>query len=180
VGHCAAAPGGASGRVVHGRVLEATHGPQRRIGSTGTMSDDDEVGTRFVVPVEKELVMSELRVEGNEKTKPQRRSGRVRMTVSLFGSANTITHVKQVRSLCTVYVIPNMNPDGSVKGHLRTNAAGANLNREWNTTGAYEAPTLKRSPEVSINAVAGLFYSCSVVLMHIFMKLLDLLSSICL
>jgi murein tripeptide amidase MpaA len=24
-----------------------------------------------------------------------------------------------------------MNPDGSVRGNLRTNAAGANLNREW-------------------------------------------------
>ncbi|WP_035054691.1 M14 family metallopeptidase [Andreprevotia chitinilytica] len=40
------------------------------------------------------------------------------------------------------YVVPNMNPDGSVRGNLRTNAAGANLNREWQT------PTLERSPEV--------------------------------
>eukprot|EP00964_Phaeocystis_antarctica_P086039 scaffold54421_cov25-Phaeocystis_antarctica.AAC.1 len=24
-----------------------------------------------------------------------------------------------------------MNPDGAVRGHLRTNACGANLNREW-------------------------------------------------
>ena len=30
-----------------------------------------------------------------------------------------------------VYLVPNMNPDGSVRGNLRTNAAGANLNREW-------------------------------------------------
>ena len=28
------------------------------------------------------------------------------------------------------YVVPNMNPDGSRRGNLRTNAAGANLNRE--------------------------------------------------
>jgi len=41
-----------------------------------------------------------------------------------------------------VYVVPNMNPDGSVRGNLRTNAAGANLNREWMT------PSLERSPEV--------------------------------
>ncbi|WP_293781420.1 M14-type cytosolic carboxypeptidase [uncultured Oxalicibacterium sp.] len=40
------------------------------------------------------------------------------------------------------YVVPNMNPDGSVRGNLRTNAAGANLNREW------MVPTLERSPEV--------------------------------
>jgi len=42
----------------------------------------------------------------------------------------------------TVYVVPNMNPDGSVLGNLRTNAAGANLNREW------DGPTLDKSPEV--------------------------------
>ena len=42
----------------------------------------------------------------------------------------------------TFYIVPNMNPDGSVLGNLRTNAAGANLNREW------ETPTLERSPEV--------------------------------
>jgi murein tripeptide amidase MpaA len=40
------------------------------------------------------------------------------------------------------YIVPNMNPDGSVRGHLRTNAAGANLNREW------AEPTMERSPEV--------------------------------
>ncbi len=35
-----------------------------------------------------------------------------------------------------------MNPDGSVLGNLRTNAAGANLNREW------LEPSIERSPEV--------------------------------
>ncbi|WP_100640850.1 M14 family metallopeptidase [Alteromonas facilis] len=40
------------------------------------------------------------------------------------------------------YIVPNMNPDGAARGHLRTNAVGANLNREWAT------PTLERSPEV--------------------------------
>ncbi len=43
---------------------------------------------------------------------------------------------------CVFWVVPNMNPDGSVRGHLRTNAAGVNLNREWQT------PTLEKSPEV--------------------------------
>lgn len=44
----------------------------------------------------------------------------------------------------TFHVVPNMNPDGSVRGHLRTNAAGANLNREWH------APTMERAPEVRL------------------------------
>jgi murein tripeptide amidase MpaA len=43
---------------------------------------------------------------------------------------------------CVFHVVPNMNPDGSVRGNLRTNAAGANLNREW------LAPSLEQSPEV--------------------------------
>ncbi|NGN99363.1 carboxypeptidase family protein [Grimontia sp. S25] len=41
-----------------------------------------------------------------------------------------------------IRVVPNMNPDGSIRGHLRHNAVGANLNREWQT------PTVERSPEV--------------------------------
>ncbi|EDQ88098.1 uncharacterized protein MONBRDRAFT_37633 [Monosiga brevicollis MX1] len=48
----------------------------------------------------------------------------------------------------TLNLVPNMNPDGSFLGHLRTNAVGANLNREWGATGDYAAPTLERSPEV--------------------------------
>jgi len=40
------------------------------------------------------------------------------------------------------YVVPNMNPDGSARGNLRTNAAGANLNREW------QSPNMSISPEV--------------------------------
>lgn len=30
-----------------------------------------------------------------------------------------------------LHIVPNMNPDGSRQGNLRTNFAGANLNREW-------------------------------------------------
>jgi murein tripeptide amidase MpaA len=47
-----------------------------------------------------------------------------------------------LRQRCVFHVVPNMNPDGSVRGNLRTNAVGANLNREW------AAPTMERSPEV--------------------------------
>ncbi len=49
---------------------------------------------------------------------------------------------RKLRTLATFYIVPNMNPDGSRRGHLRTNAAGVNLNREWHE------PTLERSPEV--------------------------------
>ncbi|HZQ62816.1 MAG TPA: M14-type cytosolic carboxypeptidase [Casimicrobiaceae bacterium] len=42
------------------------------------------------------------------------------------------------------HLVPNMNPDGSVHGNLRTNAAGANLNREW------LSPSFDRSPEVAV------------------------------
>jgi murein tripeptide amidase MpaA len=47
-----------------------------------------------------------------------------------------------LRRECTFHIVPNMNPDGSRRGHLRTNAVGVNLNREWH------APTPERSPEV--------------------------------
>jgi murein tripeptide amidase MpaA len=47
-----------------------------------------------------------------------------------------------LRKECTFRVVPNMNPDGSQRGHLRTNAVGVNLNREWH------APSAEKSPEV--------------------------------
>jgi len=47
-----------------------------------------------------------------------------------------------IRKAATFHIIPNMNPDGSRHGNLRTNHAGANLNREWGVA------TLERSPEV--------------------------------
>src|SRR6059058_147148 len=47
-----------------------------------------------------------------------------------------------LRRECTFRVVPNMNPDGSRRGHLRTNAVGVNLNREWH------APSAEKSPEV--------------------------------
>ncbi|MEQ1640197.1 MAG: carboxypeptidase family protein, partial [Novosphingobium sp.] len=49
---------------------------------------------------------------------------------------------RRLRQLCRFHIVPNCNPDGSRRGHLRTNVAGVNLNREW------AAPTLERSPEV--------------------------------
>jgi murein tripeptide amidase MpaA len=49
---------------------------------------------------------------------------------------------RTLRDKATFHIVPNMNPDGSRRGHLRTNAAGVNLNREWH------APSLEKSPEV--------------------------------
>jgi len=74
---------------------------------------------------------------------------------------------EKARELYTFRIVPNINPDGSSRGYLRTNAAGQNLNREWCPSPApstnnniddddddggdnatYDAPTLERSPEV--------------------------------
>lgn len=49
---------------------------------------------------------------------------------------------REVLKAADFFVVPNMNPDGGVRGHLRTNACGANLNREW------LEPSADRSPEV--------------------------------
>ena len=50
--------------------------------------------------------------------------------------------VRKLRERFTFHIVPNMNPDGSKRGHLRTNAVGVNLNREWH------APSAEKSPEV--------------------------------
>jgi murein tripeptide amidase MpaA len=51
---------------------------------------------------------------------------------------------RQLLQHAAFYIVPNMNPDGAVRGNLRTNAAGANLNREW------VAPSMDTSPEVFV------------------------------
>ena len=53
---------------------------------------------------------------------------------------------RRLREKATFHVVPNMNPDGSRRGHLRTNAVGVNLNREWHE------PSAERSPEVLLRA----------------------------
>lgn len=49
---------------------------------------------------------------------------------------------RSILEQAVVYVVPNMNPDGSIRGHLRCNAIGVNLNREW------QNPSMEKSPEV--------------------------------
>lgn len=59
---------------------------------------------------------------------------------SLADPANSVG--RELRGRCRFHVVPNANPDGSRRGHLRTNAIGVNLNREWDN------PSAERSPEV--------------------------------
>lgn len=63
----------------------------------------------------------------------------LRLGDALLDEANPIA--TRVLHKVGFYVVPNMNPDGAVRGNLRTNTAGANLNREWMT------PSLEKSPE---------------------------------
>ena len=58
----------------------------------------------------------------------------------LLDSEDPVT--KKLLNRCVLYVVPHMNPDGASRGHLRTNAKGANLNREW------ADPKLSYAPEV--------------------------------
>ena len=51
-------------------------------------------------------------------------------------------HARVLRRQCRFHVVPNANPDGARRGHLRTNAAGVNLNRDW------DRASPERSPEV--------------------------------
>ncbi|GGX38090.1 hypothetical protein GCM10007385_01080 [Tateyamaria omphalii] len=47
----------------------------------------------------------------------------------------------RLRELADIFIIPNMNPDGCLRGNLRANAAGEDLNLAW------PEATLLRSPE---------------------------------
>ncbi|MBC7004041.1 carboxypeptidase family protein [Photobacterium sp. BZF1] len=55
---------------------------------------------------------------------------------------DTDTVAKALLDKAVFHIVPNMNPDGSIRGHLRTNSIGVNLNREWQT------PSMDKSPEV--------------------------------
>ncbi len=52
-----------------------------------------------------------------------------------------------LREKATFHIVPNMNPDGSFRGNLRTNYAGANLNREWGVATIQSAPEVYRTIE---------------------------------
>ncbi len=54
-----------------------------------------------------------------------------------------------------VHVVPSMNPDGGVRGHLRCNANGVNLNRAWKDPDETESPevyfTRRRMHETGVD-----------------------------
>ncbi len=106
---------------------------QRRLGGSVQGRDLDEVivgeGERAVWIIARQHpgeTMAEWFVEG--------------LLHRLLEPADAVA--RELRRMATFHIVPNMNPDGSVLGNLRTNAAGANLNREW------LEPSAGRSPEV--------------------------------
>jgi len=62
------------------------------------------------------------------------------MVNRLLDNSDPVT--RAILQKAVIYLVPNMNPDGSRRGHLRTNAVGSNLNRQW------QEPSLEKSPEV--------------------------------
>lgn len=65
---------------------------------------------------------------------------------------------RRIREYAVLYLVPNMNPDGSVLGNLRTNAAGVNLNRAW------KDPDPITAPEVFLTRKHVLKTGCNVFL----------------
>lgn len=50
---------------------------------------------------------------------------------------STVTTLLQQANL---YIVPNMNPDGTIMGHTRTNGKGFDLNRQWQVANLNESP----------------------------------------
>lgn len=65
---------------------------------------------------------------------------------------------RKVREHAVLYIVPNMNPDGALRGNLRTNAAGRNLNREWRD------PDPQAAPEVALVRQAMMHTGCQLFL----------------
>lgn len=49
-------------------------------------------------------------------------------------------HTKSLLQHAVIYVVPHMNPDGACRGHLRANARGIDLNRQWQNPSCTDAP----------------------------------------
>lgn len=57
---------------------------------------------------------------------------------TLLDEANPISQA--LLQQCVFYLVPNMNPDGVRRGHLRHNAVGTDLNRAWRTASTATSP----------------------------------------
>ena len=97
-----------------------------KIGNSDGIGDDNKRNIWIIARQHPGETMAEWLVEG--------------LIDSLLDSDNATA--KLLLEKANFYIVPNMNPDGRVRGHLRTNAAGINLNREWSN------PSLEKSPEV--------------------------------
>ncbi|AVB20091.1 MULTISPECIES: M14 family metallopeptidase [Pseudomonas syringae group] len=53
------------------------------------------------------------------------------------------TVLQQLLASADLYLVPNMNPDGAFHGHLRTNAAGKDLNRAWQDSTEAQSPEVR-------------------------------------
>ncbi|NMG34311.1 hypothetical protein GRF61_07605 [Azoarcus sp. TTM-91] len=119
-----------------GRVQRSPHTAVRNLGATVEGRDLDMVAVGRELPDRKPVwitarqhpgeSMAEWFVEG--------------LLERLLDEADPVARCLREQAL--LYIVPNMNPDGAVRGNLRTNAAGRNLNREWRN------PDVAASPEV--------------------------------
>ena len=74
---------------------------------------------------------------------PAKRRPNIGWKVRSICSRITATRIRgMLLEKCRLHIVPNCNPDGSRRGHLRTNFLGINLNREW------AEPSAEKSPEV--------------------------------
>jgi len=64
---------------------------------------------------------------------------------------------RRIRERAVLHIVPNMNPDGSVLGNLRTNSAGRNLNREWLTPDPVSSPEVFHVREAMERSGCALF-----------------------
>ncbi len=62
------------------------------------------------------------------------------LLLRLLSQTDTVAHA--LLDVAVLYIVPNMNPDGGIRGHLRCNSIGVDLNREWGS------PSMQLSPEV--------------------------------
>lgn len=58
----------------------------------------------------------------------------------------------------TLYLVPNMNPDGTILGHTRTNGKGFDLNRQWQAANPNESPEVYHVKEKMLETGVDLFF----------------------